>query len=102
MGLPWIDIVECVDPDPQLVMWQFPPQQGQFKKGAQVIVRENQTALVLSHGVASAIYGPGRHTLPSENVPILDQLKGWKSGSTDLLPRTSMTFSLWSPASSRT
>ena len=80
MGLPWIDIVECVDPDPQLVMWQFPPQQGQFKKGAQVIVRENQTALVLSHGVASAIYGPGRHTLPSENVPILDQLKGWKYG----------------------
>ena len=41
---------------------------------------ENQTALVLSHGVASAIYGPGRHTLPSENVPILDQLKGWKYG----------------------
>lgn len=80
MALPWIDIIECVDPDPQLVMWQWPPHQGQIKKGAQVIVRENQAALILSHGVASEVYGPGRHTLPSENVPILDQLKGWKYG----------------------
>jgi len=80
MGIPFVDLIECLDPDPQLVMWKWPVENGQIKTGAQLIVRENQIALTLAHGQASAVYGPGRHTLPSVNIPVLDQLKGWKYG----------------------
>lgn len=80
MSIPFVDIIECLDPDPQLVMWKWPVENGQIKKGAQVIVRENQIALTLSQGQASEVYGPGRHTLPSVNIPVLDQLQGWKYG----------------------
>ncbi len=80
MGLPWIEIVECLDPDPQLVLWRYPDPDGRIKSGAQLIVRENQAALLLSRGQASGVYAPGTHTLPTQNIPILSNLQGWKYG----------------------
>ncbi len=80
MALPWIEIVECLDPDPQLVMWRYPDPDGRIKNGAQLIVRENQAGLVLSRGQASGIYLPGTHSLPTGNIPILSDLAGWKYG----------------------
>ena len=41
MALPWIEIVECLDPDPQLVLWRYPDPDGRIKSGAKLIVREN-------------------------------------------------------------
>ncbi len=80
MALPWIEIVECLDPDPQLVLWRYPDPDGRIKSGAQLIVRENQNALLLARGVAAAVYPPGTHRLPTENIPILSNLRGWKYG----------------------
>ena len=80
MALPWIEIVECLDPDPQLVLWRYPNPDGRIKNGAQLVVRENQAGLVLSRGQASGIYLPGTHTLPTDNIPILSDLAGWKYG----------------------
>ena len=80
MALPWIEIVECPDPDPQLVLWRYPDPDGRIKNGAQLVVRENRAALVLSRGQASGIHLPGTHTLPTGNIPILSDLAGWKYG----------------------
>ncbi|MDO4259955.1 MAG: SPFH domain-containing protein [Actinomycetaceae bacterium] len=80
MALPWIEIVECLDPDPQLVLWRYPDPDGRIKSGAQLLVRENQSALLLARGQASAVYLPGTHTLPTENIPVLSDLMGWKYG----------------------
>ena len=55
MALPWIEIVECLDPDPQLVLWRYPDPDGRIKSGAKLIVRENQNALLLVNGDASAV-----------------------------------------------
>ncbi|BDA64452.1 SPFH domain-containing protein [Actinomyces capricornis] len=79
-SLPFIEIIECLDPHPQWVLWRFPDEDGRIKSGAQLVVRENQAALLLSRGQASMVYGPGTHTLPTHNIPVLSDLAGWKYG----------------------
>ena len=80
MALPWIEIVECLDPDPQLVLWRYPDPDGRIKSGAKLIVRENQNALLLAKGQAAGVYLPGTYSLPTGNIPILSNLAGWKYG----------------------
>ena len=80
MALPWIEIVECLDPDPQLVLWRYPDPDGRIKSGAKLIVRENQNVLLLAKGQAAGVYLPGTHTLPTGNIPVLSNLAGWKYG----------------------
>lgn len=79
-SFPFIEIIECLDPHPQWVLWRFPDEDGRIKSGAQLVVRENQAALLLSRGQASMVYGPGTHTLPTHNIPVLSDLAGWKYG----------------------
>ena len=55
MALPWIEIVECLDPDPQLVLWRYPDPDGRIKSGAKLIVRENQNVLLLAKGQAAGV-----------------------------------------------
>ena len=80
VALPWIEIVECLDPDPQLVLWRYPDPDGRIKSGAKLIVRENQNVLLLAKGQAAGVYLPGTHTLPTGNIPVLSNLAGWKYG----------------------
>ena len=47
---------------------------GEFKLGAQAIVRESQAAVFFSGGAACDALGPGRHTLTTANIPILTKL----------------------------
>jgi len=80
VALPWIEIVECLDPDPQLVLWRYPDPDGRIKSGAKLIVRENQNALLLAKGQAAGVYLPGTYSLPTGNIPVLSNLAGWKYG----------------------
>ena len=42
-----------------------------LKYGSQVIVKENQWAVFFRDGKAYDVFGPGRHTITSKNVPLL-------------------------------
>lgn len=80
MKLPFIEIIESVTPDPNLLMWKFPDADKEIKNSAALIVRESQAAILLNEGQVADIFTTGKHSLKTENIPILTRLKGWKYG----------------------
>lgn len=80
MKLPFIEIIESTTPDPNMLMWKFADEDKEIKNGAKLTVRESQHAMLLNQGQLADVYGPGLHTLSTENVPLLSRLKGWKYG----------------------
>ena len=80
MALPFIEIIEALTPDPNLLMWKYEDSDKEIKNGARLTVRESQTAMLLNEGQLADIFAPGLHTLSTENVPLLSRLKGWIYG----------------------
>ena len=75
-----IDIIEWTDDSRDTISWRFPDDDKEIKNGAQLIVRESQTAQFLYVGEFGDTFGPGRHTLTTDNIPVLTSLKSWKYG----------------------
>ena len=75
-----LEIIEWQDDSRDTIVWRFPDEDKAIKKGAQLIVRESQTAQFVYLGQFGDTFGPGKHTLQTENIPILTRLKGWKYG----------------------
>jgi membrane protease subunit (stomatin/prohibitin family) len=80
MALPFIEIIEAITPDPNLLIWKYPDEDKEIKNGAKLTVRESQIALFLNEGQLADVFYPGLHTLKTENIPLLSSLKGWKYG----------------------
>jgi len=53
-------------------VWKFPSDE--LRLGAQLIVNESQEALFFKGGQALDLFGPGRHTLTTANIPLLYKL----------------------------
>lgn len=80
MKAPFIEIIEATTPDPNLLMWKYEDEDKEIKNGAKLTVRETQHAMFLNEGQLADVFGSGLHTLSTENIPLLSQLKGWKYG----------------------
>jgi len=75
-----IDIIQWTDDTQDTLVWRFPRYENEIKNGAQLIVRESQTAAFVSEGKLADVFAPGTYTLHTQNLPILATLKGWKYG----------------------
>ena len=53
---------------------------GEFRLGSQLVVRESQRAVFFRDGKALDIFGPGRHTISTNNIPLLTGLLGLPFG----------------------
>lgn len=72
-----IDVVEFLDESGQTIIHREPEGgPGDLRLGSQVIVRESQTAVFFRDGRALDMFGPGRHTLTTYNLPIISGLIG--------------------------
>ena len=76
----FIDIIEWTDDSRDTLSFRFPDEDKEIKNGAQLIVRESQTAQFVYLGQFGDTFGPGKYTLTTDNIPILSDLKGWKYG----------------------
>jgi excisionase family DNA binding protein len=76
----FIDIIEWTDDSRDTLSFRFPDEDKEIKRGAQLIVRESQTAQFVYLGQFGDTYGPGKYELTTDNIPILTDLKGWKYG----------------------
>jgi membrane protease subunit (stomatin/prohibitin family) len=75
-----IDIIEWTDDSRDTISWRFPDDDKEIKNGAQLIVRESQIAQFLYLGQFGDTFLPGKHTLVTDNIPVLTNLKSWKYG----------------------
>ena len=71
-----IDIIEWTDDSRDTLSWRFPDDDKEIKNGAQLIVRESQTAQFVYLGEFGDTFGPGKHTLTTDNIPVLSQPQG--------------------------
>lgn len=76
----FIEIIQWEDDSRDTLSWRFPDEDKEIKRGAQLIVRESQNVQFVYLGQFGDTFGPGKHTLTTDNIPILSTLKGWKYG----------------------
>src|SRR5882757_4214030 len=76
----FIDIIEWNDDSRDTLSFRFPDADKEIKNGAQLIVRESQGVQFVYLGQYGDLFGPGKYTLTTDNIPILSRLKGWKYG----------------------
>ncbi len=66
------DVIEYPDAMRDEIVHRFPESgYGDFRLGSQVIVRESQAAVFFRDGQALDVFGPGRHTIATANIPRL-------------------------------
>ncbi len=75
-----IDVIVWQDDNADAIIWHFPRNHEKINIGAQLTVRVNQVAVLMSNGQFADMYQPGRYELTTRNMPILTALKGWKCG----------------------
>ncbi|GAB2515045.1 SPFH domain-containing protein [Lysobacter humi (ex Lee et al. 2017)] len=75
-----IEIIEWTDDSRDTLSWRFPDEDKEIKNGAQLIVREGQLVQFVAAGQYADLFAAGRHTLKTENIPILSRILGWKYG----------------------
>ncbi len=76
----FLEIIEWQDDSRDTLSYRYPSLDKEIKNGAQLIVNEGQVAQFLYLGQFGDTFGPGKHTLTTDNIPILSTLKGWKYG----------------------
>lgn len=75
-----IDIVEWLDESHDTIVHRFDRMNNEIKNGAQLIVREGQTAVFIDRGQLADVFKPGMYTLDTQNLPLLSTIQGWKYG----------------------
>jgi excisionase family DNA binding protein len=76
----FLEIIEWTDDSRDTLSFRYPDEDKEIKRGAQLIVRESQVAQFVYLGEFGDTFGPGKHSLVTDNIPILSTLKGWKYG----------------------
>jgi excisionase family DNA binding protein len=75
-----IEIIDWTDDSRDTLSYRYPDEDKEIKRGAQLIVRESQVVQFVYLGQFGDLFGPGKYSLTTDNIPILTTLKGWKYG----------------------
>jgi membrane protease subunit (stomatin/prohibitin family) len=71
----FMEVIEWLDPTGTAIVHRVPEEgSGELKFGAQLIVRDSQAAVFFRDGKGLDVFGPGRHTLSTLNLPVLTKV----------------------------
>jgi len=77
----YIEVIEWMDDSGQEIVHRYEVG-GEIKIGAQLVVQESQWAVFFRDGRALDVFGPGRHTLTTLNIPLLSKVLNLPFGGT--------------------
>ncbi|WP_248923004.1 SPFH domain-containing protein [Olsenella intestinalis] len=72
-----IDVIKY-EGDNHTFVWKHPSED--FNTSSQLIVHESQEAMFFMNGQALDLFGPGRHTLETQNLPLINKVVNLPSG----------------------
>src|SRR5436190_23872571 len=75
-----LEVIEWTDDSRDTLSWRFPDEDKAVKTRAQLIVRESQVVPFVYLGAFGDLFAPSKHTLTTDNIPVLTRLKSWKYG----------------------
>jgi excisionase family DNA binding protein len=75
-----LEIIEWTDDSRDTLSFRFPDEDKAIKNGAQLIVRESQVAQFVYVGEFGDTFKPGKHSLVTDNIPVLTKIKSWPFG----------------------
>ncbi len=85
-NLVFLEVLEWFDESGRELVHRLPESgSGEIKFGAQLTIRENQAGVFFYQGKAIEVFGPGRHTLKTANIPILTKMASVPWGFTSPL-----------------
>jgi len=73
----FIDVIHWTEDEEGVLAYRFPMQDMEIQYGAQLTVRESQMAVFVDEGRIADVFGPGRHKLTTQTIPVLTYLKNW-------------------------
>jgi membrane protease subunit (stomatin/prohibitin family) len=73
----FIDVIEWTESTDGVLAWRYPFQDREIQNGATLVVRDSQLALFVNEGKIADLFGPGTHTLTTQTLPLLTNLKNW-------------------------
>jgi membrane protease subunit (stomatin/prohibitin family) len=76
----FVDIIQWTEDGDEVLGWRFPMRDAEIQQGGQLTVRETQAALFVHQGQAADLFGPGQHTIKTQNLPLLTDLQHWDKG----------------------
>jgi len=80
-----IDVIEAPNQGANELVVRIPEVgSGDFRLGSQVIVRERQNAIFYRDGKSLDMFGPGRHTITTANLPLISSVMSFFTGGNNV------------------
>jgi membrane protease subunit (stomatin/prohibitin family) len=73
----FIDVIQWTEQESGVLAFRYPMEGMEIQNGAQLIVRDTQTAMFANEGKVADVFEPGTHTLTTKTLPILTYLQNW-------------------------
>jgi membrane protease subunit (stomatin/prohibitin family) len=73
----FIDVIEWLEEADGVLAYRYPMRDREIQTGAQLTVRESQSAVFINEGAFADQFGPGRYRLSTHTLPLLTNLNNW-------------------------